>query len=816
MEPVLPDTCAVLTVAGADERTRLYAFPLADQRPGLPGDALAPDVNPFAVRILQRSGECLTVAMPRRPEHAWAFQTAPDYLPDEAWIVNRPRLDWHWGYRCNPGGDLVLLGRNLVAAHHYPRPDREHPVSFGGLLTGKTKVVARRKGTQRFIPLKATISSAYEAHIVLPADLLPGSYEVYAHSGIGGALGWSDPLEIDIKPAEVWPDTVFEADRYIKKCRGDIDAGIALALTAMIRNKGGILRFSARVYGIGKTIVMPPRSVLRGAGKDRTLLRLPAGEGPKPPFVAVTGDRDFAVEDLRIIGVHAPTLICAPRFVADTFDEAFLMKRVWHEGRASGIRISRCHLEQIPFMHEMRRKDKAHLARLAKSLYMGPQGLGVEMYQAVMIHGDDCLIEDNTIMGGGHAVCLDRSQGVRVSGNVLKAGPAGTALFFASKLTWPDDPAQGGAPIRGNYCNRALVDGNEITTYSERARNLLSFIFGGERLHVARNHIHGIQPTNDAEALLTHLWSARWSSASLRMTGPVTGDIVDPKGELANECLEDGAVDLVGGRGVGQIRRILSRQGNRIEIERPWKADPDDTSQVVFTAPLPFCMINLVDNRIVSQAVNIIVWGVSNDVMIDGNYTADGPGISVWSIRLAPDQKVWGGAGFTQIINNTVDRGWSFCEPGDSLKLARVNGIFMVASKWKSSAPDLGYDFLGLVIRDNLLLNHAGISLPMTYDCEAADGHRQRWRINESGLVVERNHLRDCHIGIAVEEGARAIVRRNTFKNVVYPLLRPGGRGSLPGDDLHGPDPDAGRSLRKIFVKSPFGRPVRVPIIGSD
>jgi hypothetical protein len=519
---------------------------------------------------------------------------------------------------------------------------------------------------------------------------------------------------------------------------------------------------------------MPPRSVLRGAGKDRTLLRLPAGEGPKPPFVAVTGDRDFAVEDLRIIGVHAPTLICAPRFVADNFDEAFLMKRVWHECRASGIRISRCHLEQIPFQHEMRRKDKDHLSRLAKSLYMGPQGLGVEMYQAVMIHGDDCLIEDNTILGGGHAVCLDRSQNIRVSGNVLKAGPAGTALFFASKLTWPDDPALGGAPVRGNYCNRALVDGNEITTYSERARNLLSFIFGGERLHVARNHIHGIQPTNDAEALLTHLWSARWSSASLRMTGPVTGEILDPEGELAHECLEDGAVDIVGGRGVGQIRRILSRQGNRIEIDHPWKADPDNTSQVVFTAPPPFHKVNLVDNKVISQAVNIIVWGVSNDVMIDGNYTADGPGISVWSIRLAADQKVWGGAGFTQIINNTVDRGLSFCEPGESLKLARVNGIFIVGSKW-DSAPSLGYDFLGLVIRDNRLLNNTGISLPMTYTSEAADGQRRPWRVDESGIVVERNHLRDCHIGIVVEDGARAVVRRNTFKKVAYPLLRPAG-----------------------------------------
>lgn len=781
MEPVLPDACAVLTVAGADDRTRLYAFPLEDGRAGMPGRARRPKGKLFSPRILQRSGECLTVAMPKREERAWAFQTSPVFNPDEAWIVNRPRLDWHFPYHCHPGGERVLLGRNLVATHHYPRKDRDHPVSFGGLLKGKTKVVACRKGTKPFIPLKVTVSSAYEAHITLPADLPPGHYEIYTHNGLGGTLGWSEPLPVEVKAAEAWPDDVFEVDRYVGKCRKNVDAGIDKALKAITRNKGGILQFSARVYGIGKTLVVPPRTVVRGAGKDRTLLRLPAKEGPKPPFVAITGDRDFAVEDLRIIGVHAPTLICAPRFAPDSFDEAFLMKRVWHECRASGVRISRCHLEQIPFWHEMRRKDKDHLARVAKSLYMGPQGLGVEMYQAVMIHGDDCLIEGNTILGGGHAVCLDRSQGIRVSGNVLKAGPAGTALFFASKLTWPDNPALGGAPVRGNYCNRAMVDGNEITTYSERARNLLSFIFGGERLHVVRNHIHGIQPTNDAEALLTHLWSARWSSASLRMTGPLTGEILDPEGELANECIEDGAVDIVGGRGVGQVRRILKREGNRIELDCPWRADPDTTSQVVFTAPPPFHRVNLVDNRIVSQAVNIIVWGVSNDVMIDGNYTADGPGISVWSIRLAADQKVWGGAAFTQVINNTVDRGLSFCEPGDSLKLARLNGIFIVGSK-ASYAPSLGYDFLGLVIRDNLLLNNTGISLPMTYGSEAADGQRRTWRVDEAGIVVERNHLRDCHVGIAIEDGARAIVRRNTFRNVAYPLLRP--------------EPDPGRSIK--------------------
>ena len=69
------------------------------------------------------------------------------------------------------------------------------------------------------------------------------------------------------------------------------------------------------------------------------------------------------------------------------------------------------------------------------------------------------------------------------------------------------------------------------------------------------NDISDLPRTYDAEALGCHLWMARWADCGLHMTGPVSGEIIDPSGELERECLDGAVVDVVDGHGVGQFRR---------------------------------------------------------------------------------------------------------------------------------------------------------------------------------------------------------------------------------------------------------------------
>jgi len=779
MEPVLPGAYAVLTVGGATDDTGLWAFPLAD------GPSASPVYQTqwllgtgIPLTIVQRTEEVITVDIPADMLGVIALQTSAHFNLKQAWIVNRPQLNWCYPACVKAGGELRLMGRNLVRFDRYPTIDPKAPVSFGGVLdfddvqpsAGGTKGWIRRRGEAAGLLLGSIHASAYEARLRIPSALTPGEYEIFLHNGWGGVDGWSAPFPLEIGAASVWPTTVFEVDAYVKQT-GNEATGIGAALAGLQKNGGGILQFGPKTYGLTQTLVLPPRTVVRGAGAERTLLDLPFDQtsGAQPPFVAITGDGDFAVEDLYVRGTYAPLLICAPSFNPQTQDEAARESDAQlglSERRAHNVAVRRCRLEQLPFRQSMRRYTDFDSRGWMKSFgEKGWAGIGADQYAAVFFKGDGLEVADSYIIGGGHAVNMNRSTSVRITGNTLRAGCAGMAVHGYSRLTWPADGS--GAKIAGRAMARVIVEDNDISAVSEFARNLVSFNFGGDDLHIVRNRIQGILPNCDSEALMTHLWQARWVEPRIRMTGPTTGEIVDPTGEVTRENLEGAWVEVMEGRGLAQLRRVVKRDGNQFEIDLPWNCDPDENSRIAFTAPAPFRNLTLVDNTVVSEAVNIIVWGASYDTVVDGNTTSDGPGITIWSVRLAPDQKVWGGAIFTTVINNVVDRGFGASVPVNGGPL----GIFNLICFDYSGSP-VGYDYLGYVVRNNHATNNTGIGFQATFQRGANRGREtdNATRIREAGVVIESNHCSRSGVGIVLEKGARLVERANTSDQVEHPL----------------------------------------------
>lgn len=781
MEPVLPGAYAVLTVGGGSDETAVFAIPMDDGDrgwPGVPGVG-RPAGPAVPLAVVQRQEECFTVDVPSGPVAVWAIQTRREFDPATAWLANRPRVDWCFPARMEPGRDVTLIGRNLVRYDRYPT-DPERPVSHGGRFDAPDPTCAclRLRGVPGFIPVPVLRASAYEAQCRLPAPLPPGPAELFMHNGLGGAAGWSDPLLLEITAPEAWPERRFEADDYIARL-GSVDDALAAALADIGRNGGGVLGLGPRTYPLRRTLVLPARTVVKGAGADRTLLMLPfnaAHGGPEAPYVAVTGDGDFALEDLAIRGVHAPVLVCAPRFEPATQDEAAsgCLDIGLSDRRARNVAIRRCRLEQHPFRQSMRRKDFDPRGWMKGFAQKGWAAMG-DHAACIFFKGDGLEVEGCTVLGGGHAVDLNRTSYARVAGCTLQAGFFGMALHGFTRLTWP--AGGGGARIEGNEMRRVIVADNDISARSEFARNLVSFNFGGDELYLARNHIHDYAPYCDSEALMTHLWQARWCSPSIRMTGPLTAEIVDPAGEVRDECLDGAWLDVVEGRGMGQVRQIVRREGDRIELDRPWRAVPDASSRVVFTAPSLFRHLTIVDNRIVTQAVNVIIYGSSYDSVIDGNYVADGPGITLWSVRLAADQKVWGGATFTLVCRNVMDRGWSSPSRAEDALDGAV-GFFVRCSRVHDCS-DAGYDVLGLVVRENYSTNNAGIGFRTTFSQSGPGGARRPWRIRHGGVVLERNMCTDSAVGVAVEKGARVILRDNRSRNVTFPLTEVGVPGAL-------------------------------------
>lgn len=765
MEPVLPGAYAVATVGGMSDDTVVYAYPIADLPAGYLGD-IGGVGEAITLKIAQRTGECVTLDIPAAPYGLLALSTSATFGAD-AWLANRPRLDWVHPAQAVIGEPFRLFGRNLVSVEQYPTTDPEDPTSYGELLVDVMGVTARKRGASDFIDLPVIVANAYEARVYIPDDLTPGEYELFAHNGHGGPLGWSDPITVEVAIADPWPDTVFAVEAYLQRY-SNFDDAVAAALRDIDDNGGGVLLFDARTYQPTRTIVVPPRTVLRGAGMERTRLQLPAQGAVQPPYVAITGDRDFVVEDMSLWSVYAAVLVCAPTLVPESFDGGLMHVCPLVPRHARNVTVRRVQMRQPILNHCDRRPDKEHVERM--KAYVLSQGMEFGGFRGIAFKGDGLTVEECEIYGGGTCIYCNRSSQVRVSHNVLKAGPAGFCLDLYSRLLWPDGHPEHsqGAKVAGSFCHEMILEDNDMSAYSERARGLVGLHYAGQNIYFARNDVHDIQATYDAEAVLAHLWQARWSEPTITMLSPTTARINDPTGEVTHEWLEGAYLDIVDGRGIGQVRKIIRREGNLLEIERPWRVDPDASSDVVFTAPPPFMNLVFLDNAIVTEAVNLILWGTLYDTVVDGNYTADSPGLTLWTIRLADDQKVWGGLGFTSVINNVMDRGWSSPRTAADTLNGAV-GFATFGTKESTGDPE-GYDFLGVVVRNNHATNNTGIGFRATFDKSVPGGPTQPWTVHHAGVVIEANHCTYSTVGIALEDDTNVVERGNTFHEVEFPL----------------------------------------------
>jgi hypothetical protein len=196
--------------------------------------------------------------------------------------------------------------------------------------------------------------------------------------------------------------------------------------------------------------------------------------------------------------------------------------------------------------------------------------------------------------------------------------------------------------------------------------------------------------------------------------------------------------------------------------------EPDETSNVVFTAPTPFHNVVVVDNDIHNGGSNIIFWGCSNDIVIDGNRCSAGSGIQVWSVRIEESQKVWGGAAFSSVINNTYAVGWA-CPGADDPLLAYGSGVIGIPCGAYGCTLE-GYDILGYLARNNFTRDNSGIVIRTTFPFTDVQGCAGDWRIDHAGIVVENNFARDSIFGVMIEQDAHAVARGNRAENVGAPL----------------------------------------------
>jgi hypothetical protein len=169
---------------------------------------------------------------------------------------------------------------------------------------GTPRISLRRGGKAVELPVENT--EKFSLLVKLPADLAVGSYDLLVHNGFGGDTAWSKPLKIEIKKADLWPDKVFNVKELGAKGDGVADdtAAIRDVLDAVRKNGGGVVVFPWGTYRLNDWIHIPEKTVIRGAGRDATILKWPVDEPQKVEdftTAAIYAGNSYSVEDLTIL-----------------------------------------------------------------------------------------------------------------------------------------------------------------------------------------------------------------------------------------------------------------------------------------------------------------------------------------------------------------------------------------------------------------------------------------------------------------------------------------------------------------------------------
>lgn len=515
--------------------------------------------------------------------------------------INGPEAWWCWPAKVKSGHDLSIriFGRNL----------EHHKLGSRVYLTGP--------GYTGWI--EPWRQSPYRLYMPLPKPLEPGQWTAWVHCGSAGRYGWSEPVSFEVVP-DGGGVGVVEVDNFgtIPDDGKDDLAAIKKALqkaAEVVRRDGGaMLRFSAGTYHLsGSLVVKLPGIALKGAGKGKydpatgtvekgaTLLTLVPQV--KPPQELVRIDSPGAVVREMTLLTRAATS---------------------REQKALSIRAPDCLVYNARCVVRDTRPDKPERvinmnqsalyinapghsnSRVTSSEFISP-GAGITIGDPPPPHfsddlcppsTDDLLIENCSFIG-------------TYRGPLVK--PEGRAR-----------PGQTGAHSRGispYNCKRLVVEGCTFRGLDQSGGRIL-----GRMIRLGNSSIRHVyfgdntgadvgphasvkwMNPNMGEQILFHLMyphggqfdvaAATSESVTLKVkpykppSRRFNGlDVVDDSASRVPRDVgqnDHWTVFVCAGRGVGQFRTVTGKTVGdgtaRLQLERPWRIEPDASSRVVLQA----------------------------------------------------------------------------------------------------------------------------------------------------------------------------------------------------------------------------------------
>jgi len=569
-QPIRPGQTLMLSGANFDASAIVELARLPDDDPSSPTTFQPNDsaLSWMRLKPLQVTAHTLSVVLPGGSQAVYACRVRVGNNVGPARLVNAPEpwfVQGDLGETASPKGWVGVFGTCIDLSGSHASTDKN---GTEGAATQKTPSAAKRNGPVPKIALcvggravktfdaRTTDGTHYGQFFDLDGRMT-GVFEVYVHNGYGGRMAWiryegmtsngRALAGIAIAPPPVWPD---RAVNVTEEKGGSDDERFASAVKRC--SGGGVLLVPAGTYTLTRTLELPDRTVLKGAGRDTTLLRWtkePSGGDKKGALVK---GRNFSVEDLTLENAAGD----ACRGIQT------------HNG-AEPRRIHNVRIKA--------RNAAAHFKDAAEGLFMGgTRNLAVthcdiDARIGITLHGWE---------GGPNQFVRFEHNTIRWRSDSFRPIFSNSQLIFRANRT-----VMAGTFMGNGYTVEMNPNpGDWFGTWGFNARDL--YYAENESAREEQEPPHGcIGLTFDGGQGV--YWGKVVSTNGTTMI--LASPTATPEG-IRGSCDRGALVSIVHGRGTGQWRHLLSpatRQGDKpgttITIDRPWDIVPDGSSWIAIS-----------------------------------------------------------------------------------------------------------------------------------------------------------------------------------------------------------------------------------------
>jgi polygalacturonase len=655
-------TFAKVSIANADSRPEDFGLSVPFPEPALP-----PDVDPFnppahatgvampAIAEISRTGDRnevismtgigldrksvfrifsqpvgahqgnLTTVNPLTADKTAATVLLPSTLPP--WSMY-----FIWPQRGSLQGPAVAINRTEA---WWIGPEKAAP---GTVVSVYGRNLARSNGTtQSHIYIKPVGGAGwyltprsvnpFRVEFEIP-DLPSATYEVWTHNSHGGRFGWSGPLLLDILAQSPWhgqDKRIIDVRHFGAQADGIADDthAVAQALEAAGRSAPATIYFPAGQYRIMATLHAPANVTWAGDGMDETEIRL--GKVINDSMIVSPADN---------VGFRKLTL--------------------------TGDRRSRDRpLVNLSFAKEIR----FEAVRLDA---WGSPALEAQDVSGLFIDASE-LIENGSFYGASRQIFMSGNR-FRMTGY----GESAVALWggrdfsmIGNELTNADESLEEGHGIGRFFVGQA---------HFGSMRNLY---WEGNVSRNAAPHDCDKVDCNKGEQICFEIVGSRLKNDFVSAT---ESTVTFRRADWGQPVASGRDLVIVGGRGAGQQRHIVSVNGSTAMLESAWRVMPDRTSRFALAATASRAAIyrNTFEGRESysqhdSDSTGVLLYGNVYDVVVDSN-TISKMRHGMMTVALASSEGL--SPYFLQYSNNRISRSNSGLYVGTTFADSGLAGIW--------------------------------------------------------------------------------------------------------------------------------------------